>query len=201
MRLAVFVCFLFISSLLAQFTVAGTLYKWVDENGKMHATTEAYKVPEKFREALEPIYSVVDEATSVTTTDKETSKSVRKKEPKKNLTYDWKYNSNGYKYALKESQETGTPIFFYFYTDWCPYCKKFDGEVLTSSYVNSCLSKLIKVRINPEKGKDERAIADKFRVRSYPYIFIKENGQTRPSRITSHFSQKTIVQGCKDALN
>lgn len=84
----------------------------------------------------------------------------------------WHSGVQGFAAARQEQQAARAPLAVYFYTDWCFYCKQFDEEFLTSSEVQSALTQVVKVRINPEDGTEEEAIAKQFGVRGYPAVFI-----------------------------
>jgi hypothetical protein len=63
-------------------------------------------------------------------------------------------------------------MLLYFRTDWCPYCKQFDRGILSDSGVSTAIAPAVKVRIDPEKGEDENAIAKKFGVTGYPSLIL-----------------------------
>jgi thiol-disulfide isomerase/thioredoxin len=80
-------------------------------------------------------------------------------------------------------QSMQTPLLVYFYTGWCPYCKKLDQELLPTEEVAQFMRSMNKVRINPEAGPDERALADQFGVRGYPSVFIIPVNSDAPIKI------------------
>ncbi len=88
-----------------------------------------------------------------------------------------KINWQSYDSAVKKSQRQGKLIYFYFYTDWCGYCKKMDRETFTDPkvirYINS---KFIPVSMNPEKDKIGKKLASAFRVRGFPASGFSEDG-------------------------
>lgn len=51
----------------------------------------------------------------------------------------------------------------YFYTDWCPYCRSLDG-VFQSKNFRTRYASMVKVKINPETGWREHALADRFHI-------------------------------------
>src|SRR5215831_3844584 len=69
-----------------------------------------------------------------------------------NVSGTWYEGSDGYEAAdgLRRAQHSA--IIVYFYTDWCPYCKKLDRDLLPTPEMSEFLRSVIKVRINPEKG-------------------------------------------------
>lgn len=61
----------------------------------------------------------------------------------------------------------------YFYTDWCGYCRRFEEQVLYTPEVDRFLSHvMVRVRVNPETGSQERAIANGYAVNGYPSFFL-----------------------------
>ena len=87
----------------------------------------------------------------------------------------WLHDASGYARALKLHQESKVPLVVYFYTDWCPYCNDLDSEYLTHPAVEAYLRGVVKVRINPEHGPAERAIANGFGVTGYPRFYVIRN--------------------------
>lgn len=85
---------------------------------------------------------------------------------------DWLEGANGYARGLDQSKVSGKPIILYFYTDWCPYCRKFEKHTLANESVKKTLDAFVLVRINPEKGSRENQIAEQYRVDGYPSIFF-----------------------------
>lgn len=92
-------------------------------------------------------------------------------------TYAWSEGRRGYQSAIGDQAASGCPMLLYFRTDWCPYCKQFDASVLTDAGVSSAIAPAAKVRINPESGPDEAALAKRFGVHGYPtLILVPEEG-------------------------
>lgn len=88
----------------------------------------------------------------------------------------WRSGAEGFSAARREQRAGGAPLAVYFYTDWCPYCKRFDEEFLTDGEVRGALTRVVKVRVNPEDGPEEEAVAKRFGVRGYPAFFIARPG-------------------------
>ena len=106
---------------------------------------------------------------------------------------EWLEGANGYARGHDQSFSSGKPMMVYFYTDWCPYCKKFSQHTLADSGVQKALSKFVLVRINPEKGSRENTISKQYRVGGFPSVYFENvlNGQT-----TQEITQ--AVQSAKD---
>ena len=95
----------------------------------------------------------------------------------------WLYGSAGYARALELQREMKVPLVVYFYTDWCPYCRVLDNDYLSSAPVQEYLKGVVKVRINPEQGPAEEAIAKQYRVTGYPAFFIVKTLSASPRKV------------------
>lgn len=84
----------------------------------------------------------------------------------------WYEGAVGYRTAQEERERWGKPMAVYFHTDWCGWCKKMDSQFLESYETSPYLDTLAKVRINPERGPEEAALARQYGVRGYPSFFI-----------------------------
>lgn len=100
-------------------------------------------------------------------------------------TSDWFEGAAGFERAMEEAKQSGKPVLLYFRTDWCPYCKQFERELLSSSEVRDFCEDVIKVTINPEVGAEENRIAAAYSVRGFPAIFMHPvEGRPRQLRRT-----------------
>ncbi len=79
-------------------------------------------------------------------------------------------DASGYARAIDQVQSGGKPMIVYFYTDWCPYCRKFEKNVLADASVEKKLESFVFVQINPDKGSLEEKIAQEYRVDGYPTV-------------------------------
>ena len=95
----------------------------------------------------------------------------------------WYEGANGYTQADSQHRDSRVALIVYFYADWCPYCKKLDRDVLPSVEVSDFMKSVIKVRINPEKGPDELALARRFGVHGYPSLFVVSSETELPRKI------------------
>jgi thiol-disulfide isomerase/thioredoxin len=100
-------------------------------------------------------------------------------------TFPWSEGANGFRSASNEQRASGSPMLLYFRTDWCPYCKQFDREVLPASGVSAAIAPAVKVRIDPEKGVDEEAIAKKFGVTGYPTLLLVAKDGAAPVHLST----------------
>jgi len=95
----------------------------------------------------------------------------------------WLRDAPGYERALQVQRELGVPLVVYFYADWCPYCRDLDSQYLPAPPVQQFLKGVVKVRINPEHGRPEREIANKFGVTGYPAFFVMPKPSSLPAEI------------------
>ena len=95
----------------------------------------------------------------------------------------WLNGAAGYERAIELQRELKVPLIVYFYADWCPYCQRLDSEYLPSAPVQQYLRGVVKVRINPEKGPAEDAIAQRYGVTGYPTFLVMRNLASAPRNI------------------
>ena len=85
----------------------------------------------------------------------------------------WYEGASGYERALVEQKSSGKPVMVYFHTAWCGYCKQLDHDVFsTGAFSQRYGASLLKVQINPEKGRDEASIARQYSVHGFPTVYI-----------------------------
>ncbi len=96
----------------------------------------------------------------------------------------WLEGAEGYRSGVETAKETGRPVLLYFYTDWCPYCRQLDRDLLSTVEVQLEIGEMIAVRVNPETGTDEQALASQFGIPGYPALFVRSDGELRSIRRT-----------------
>jgi len=99
----------------------------------------------------------------------------------------WYDGAAGYREAVKLSDTSGRPVLVYFYTDWCPYCRQLNNELLSDGAVQGELDAMLAVRVNAENGPDEKSLAAHYRVRGYPALYFyspEAGGSFEPIRRT-----------------
>ena len=65
--------------------------------------------------------------------------------------------------GLAKARSEDKPIFVEFYTDWCPYCKKFQRETIRNQKVAAMLAEnFAYVRLNAEDSKNRVKFQGKF---------------------------------------
>ena len=95
----------------------------------------------------------------------------------------WYEGASEYSKANNQHQSLRVPLLIYFRTDWCPYCKKLDRDILPLDEVSRFMKSVVKVRINPEAGADEKALAERYGVKGYPSIFILPTNSDTPTKV------------------
>jgi thiol-disulfide isomerase/thioredoxin len=120
----------------------------------------------------------------------------------------WYSGADGYAQAERQHKQSNAPMAVYFYTDWCPYCKRLEANILKSDEVDRFLRNVVKVRVNPEDGEDETLLARRYGITGYPSFFIVPAGATSPKKITPYKRQGSgwaamgpadFVQACQEA--
>jgi thiol:disulfide interchange protein len=109
----------------------------------------------------------------------------------------WLHGADGLYEAIRAVETETRPVVVYFYTDWCGYCRQFERELLSHSDVTSYLANALTVRINPERGRRERQIADYYGVHGYPGFFVR--GQR--SKTLARVERMKIVDGRAQLLS
>jgi thioredoxin-related protein len=93
----------------------------------------------------------------------------------------------GYEEGTKKARESNRPVFLFFYTDWCTWCKKMENDTLVNPQIQGTLSlSFVPIRINAESkdiikvdGKQVKTyeLARKYAVRGFPTtIFLESDG-------------------------
>lgn len=78
----------------------------------------------------------------------------------------------GFRDAEVRAKASGKPLFLYFYTDWCGYCRQFEQELLSKPEVIAALADYEPVAINPEHGDAEAALGATYGVESFPALMV-----------------------------
>lgn len=87
------------------------------------------------------------------------------------------FGADGWREAMRRAEEGGKGVFVYFYTDWCPYCRQFDAELVAAPEVDAYLRRgIIAVRINPEAGAEEAELARRYGINGFPALFVHPRG-------------------------
>lgn len=96
---------------------------------------------------------------------------------------EWLENHDGYKQALSLQRSTKNKILIYFHTAWNKDCERLSEQLLfTGDFINASKD-IIKVRINPEYGKQEAELAAKFDISILPSILMLDAPGSEPRKI------------------
>ena len=95
----------------------------------------------------------------------------------------WLNDAPGYSQAYREHVSFSKPLVIYFYVDWCPYCRGLEKEILNTSQGEAFLSSFPRVKVNPEHGANEEALAKQFKVHGYPDFLIIPSPGAKPQKI------------------
>ena len=100
------------------------------------------------------------------------------------LSSTWYQDASGYEEAARQQKVLHVPMFVYFRVDWCPHCRAFD-QLLEDQAVRSQLGSYLKVRVNPEHGKDEKELQEqRFGAKGYPSLFVVDSDGGAPRRVS-----------------
>jgi len=116
----------------------------------------------------------------------------------------WYEGASGYAMAMEKARQDHRAVAVYFYTDWCPYCRQLESELLRTREVEEHLTTVVKVKINPESGAEEGEIARRYGIQGYPSFFIEAPHLGRRQMIerTTGYRLKTpeeFVASCREA--
>jgi len=101
-----------------------------------------------------------------------------------------KWNEN-FASAIAESEKTNKPMFVYFGTSWCTYCKQLESETFPNLDVqNKIAEKYIPVKID---GDTNPELVSKYNVMGFPTILIIDsNGKTLDSIVGFHSASELL---------
>ena len=117
---------------------------------------------------------------------------------------DWHEGLDGYVKGIRAQKHNSRPIAAFFYTNWCPNCKRLREEILsTPEFQQFAEQNLILIKINPETGPMENQLAEEFGVFGYPSFFIipANDQKTKIIRKTSHIPVEKFIQQINEAIS
>lgn len=116
----------------------------------------------------------------------------------------WYTKVSSYKKVRKAAKKKNKPYILFFYTDWCGYCKKINKKYLSNAKVKKVLSRHYKVKINPDKSKGKKALAERKGVNGFPdfRVVLPNGGSIRihPFQQGGAWSVKKFTAALKAAL-
>lgn len=113
---------------------------------------------------------------------------------------DWYQNADGYAKAVEEYERTNKPLFVYMSVTWCPYCRRFEKEVLSSPEVREFLRDKIKVMINPEFASRENVIARKYGVQGFPSLYLHPPHPGRAVQLYTGVTPEDFIEQVQQVL-
>ncbi len=117
------------------------------------------------------------------------------------LGYGWLEQAAGFERALRDGREQGRIVTLYVYTDWCPYCRQIERNVLDDPAVQDCLAYSVKVKVDPERGTAEKRITERFGVTGYPRLYFidpRTGGYERASNASS--TSSPLLADCRATI-
>ncbi len=111
----------------------------------------------------------------------------------------WYEGSEGYTTAFDEYKKTDKPMAVYISVGWCPYCRKFEKEILSSPAVKEFLKDKLMVNVNPEAGPEENALASHYRVTGFPSFYVHVPRSDTVIRLYTGGSPREFIQQFEEA--
>ena len=119
-------------------------------------------------------------------------------------TSQWYTKASSFEKIEKAAKKKNKPYIFFVYTDWCGFCKKMNEKYFSNSEIKQILSKYYRIKINPDNGEEEKALADKKGVNGYPdFRIVHPDGRTikiHPFRDGGSLKVKAFIRDLKAAL-
>jgi thioredoxin-like negative regulator of GroEL len=136
---------------------------------------------------FEPVLAPAPSPTKTAPVPNQPIVEVKPAEPRgtRSVSSSWLEGADGLGRAKKEQEYANVPLIIYFRVDWCPYCRRMDQDIITSSSVSQFLANVVKVRINPESSPPDREVARSMGVKSYPSVYVVPRPGATPEKIPS----------------
>ena len=102
---------------------------------------------------------------------------------------EWLEDAKGHDKAIEMQSKYKVPLLIFFYTDWNDDCQYLWKNLLDTSDFKNRTRQFIKLKINPEHGKEEGKLANKYRLRRYPTTMAIDRPHADPRRFDlAHWS-------------
>ncbi|MDU9050295.1 MAG: thioredoxin family protein [Candidatus Electrothrix sp. Rat3] len=119
-------------------------------------------------------------------------------------TSQWYTKASSFEKIEKAAKEKNKPYIFFVYTDWCGFCKKMNKKYFSNADIKQILSKYYRIKINPDNGEEEKALANEKGVNGYPdFRIVHPDGRTikiHPFRDGGSLKVKAFIRDLKAAL-
>lgn len=112
----------------------------------------------------------------------------------------WYSGAEGYAKAIQEYEQTNKPMAIYINVNWCPYCRKFEKEILSNPEVKASMKDVIKVHLNPESGRTENAITFQYGVTGFPSFYVHPPQPSGTVRLYTGVTPQQFVELFKKVL-
>ncbi len=93
---------------------------------------------------------------------------------------EWLEDAEGHRLAVEYQAKYDIPLLIFFYAEWNDECTHLWDNLLSTSDFKSQSKSIIKLRINPEHGKPEGQLANKYRLRRYPTTMVLDKPGAKP---------------------
>ena len=95
---------------------------------------------------------------------------------------EWLEDTRGHDKAVEMQSKYKVPMLIFFYADWNDDCQYLWKNLLDTSDFKNRTKQFIKLKINPEHGKEEGKLANKYRLRRYPTTMAIDRPHADPRR-------------------
>ncbi|MBW2064838.1 MAG: hypothetical protein JRJ03_07850 [Deltaproteobacteria bacterium] len=100
----------------------------------------------------------------------------------------WDHGAIGHDTLVIHAQLDEKPMILYFHVKGDEFCEKMSRTYLGAEQVEAYLRDLYKVELDPTRGEDERAIARRYGVKSYPSFLVTVPAfKYKPERVHPFF--------------
>lgn len=115
---------------------------------------------------------------------------------------EWLEDVKGHDKAIEMQSKYKVPMLIFFYADWNDDCQYLWKNLLDTSDFKNRTRQFIKLKINPEHGKEEGKLANKYRLRKYPTTMAIDRPHADPRRFDLiHWSfGKLRTAGIEEAI-
>lgn len=106
----------------------------------------------------------------------------------------WVYT---YDKGMAKAKNLKMPVMIDFYTKWCGWCQKLDGDTYTDKGVLALSAKFVCIKINAEMS---RALATQYGINGYPTIVFLNPEGSELYRIRGYLEPKSFAEQMKKVL-